>query len=256
MSEYRIPAVDRAIEVLGAMETRREPVTLRELSDQLEIPKSTVYRILNSLEAGAMVARMESGSYVLGPRLLRLAQAVTQGFDLVSLAKPVMDELARQQGATVKLSVLDSGSALVVAAAIGQATFTVSTQVGTRFPLHAGAASKTLAAWLEARELEKLLPAKLERFTDLTVVRRADLVREFATIRAQGFAKDEGEHNAGVHAYAAPIFDAEGKCVAAMSMPFFGSESSAHAQELLNALLIAGERLSQSLGAAPRLKRA
>ncbi|MBC7619458.1 MAG: IclR family transcriptional regulator [Candidatus Saccharibacteria bacterium] len=256
MSEHRIPAVDRAIEVLGAIETRSHPTTLRELSEELEIPKSTVYRIMNSLEAGRMVVRIESGSYVLGPRLLQLAQSVSQGFDLVSLAKPVMDELARQQAATVKLSVLDSGTALVVAAAIGTATFSVSTQVGTRFPLHAGAASKMLAAWLESRELDRLLPAKLERFTEATVLRKADLLREFAAIRAQGYAKDEGEHNAGVHAYAAPIFDAEGKCIAAMSVPFFGSESSTQVEKLLKALLIASDQLGQFLGAAPRSKRA
>jgi DNA-binding IclR family transcriptional regulator len=98
---------------------------VRELSDQLKIPKSTVY----SLEAGACVVRLESGSNLLGPRLLRLAQAVGHGVDLISLAKQqIMDELARKQGATVKLSVLDAGTALVVGAVIAPATFSVSTQ--------------------------------------------------------------------------------------------------------------------------------
>lgn len=256
MPEHRVPAVDRALDVLGALEAARGPLSLREMTEALEIPKSTVYRILNSLETGGVVVRLEGGSYVLGPRLLRLAQAVGQGFDLVSLAKPLMDELARQQGVTVKLSVLDADTALVVAASIAPATFSVTTQVGSRFPLHAGAASKVLAAWMDARQLEKQLPARLERFTPATLTRRTDLMHALVTVRAQGHARDEEEHTAGVKAIAVPVFDASGACVAALSIPFVGRESLDQVAPVLKALQATCDRLGAALGAAPRPRTA
>ena len=94
MSEHRIPAVDRAIEVLDFLGRAARPVGLRELAAELGVPRSTVYRLINSLEAGEMVVKAGEQVYVLGSAIKRLAQAVPQGFDLVSLARPTLDLLA------------------------------------------------------------------------------------------------------------------------------------------------------------------
>ncbi|QYU66522.1 helix-turn-helix domain-containing protein [Leptolyngbya sp. 15MV] len=130
MSAHRIPAVDRAVEVLDALASGAAGI--RDLAAQLGIPRSTVYRVLNSLEAHALVVRGADQVYRLGPHILRLARAVPFGLDLVGTARPVMEALAAELRCTVKLSVLDGAHALVVATVESPESYAVTTQVGRR----------------------------------------------------------------------------------------------------------------------------
>lgn len=249
MSEHRIPAVDRAIEVLDFLGRAARPVGLRELASELGVPRSTVYRLINSLEAGEMVVKAGEQVYVLGSAIKRLAQAVPQGFDLVSLARPTLDLLAIELQLSVKLSVLDQGSALVVLSAVAPTAYTVSTQVGRRFPLHAGAASKVLAAYLESATLAMALPAQLERHTEQTITSKSKLKSELLAVRNAGYASDRGEFANGVEAIAAPVFGPGGHCVAALSVPFFMDEAQGKREAILAGVRAAAVAVSARLGA-------
>jgi DNA-binding IclR family transcriptional regulator len=249
MSEHRIPAVDRAIEVLDFLGRAARPVGLRELAEGLDIPRSTVYRLINSLEEGQMVLKAGEQVYVLGPAIKRLAQAVPQGFDLVSLARPTLDALAIDLQLSVKLSVLDQGSALVVLSAVAPTSYTVSTQVGRRFPLHAGAASKVLSAFMEPADLAIALPVQLERHTEQTITNKSKLKAELLAVRNAGYASDRGEFASGVEAIAAPVFGPDGKCVAALSVPFFMDEAQVKREAILAGVRGAAMAVSARLGA-------
>ena len=148
ISDHRIPAVERALQALDLLCGEGEAPTIRDLAARLGVPRSTVYRIVNTLEAHGVARRDAAGRYTPGPRLLAYARAVPRGADLATLAMPALEELADAAQATAKLSVLDGDAALVVAVAPGPGAYSVATQVGRRFPLHAGAASKVLAARL------------------------------------------------------------------------------------------------------------
>lgn len=247
MSEHRIPAVERAAEVLGAL-AEGGSGQIRDLSAALGIPRSTVYRILNSLEAHALVARGADNTYRLGPNLLRLARAVPQGADLVSVARAPMDALAAALAATVKLSVLDQDSALVVAVAEAPQTYSVTTQVGRRFPLHAGAASKVLAAFAGDAVHKRLLAAPLPRHTPHTITARRAFAAVLAAVHKDGVAEDAGEFVDGVCAVAAPVFDAAGACVAALSIPYLAGERPARRQALKDGVLACAARVTRQLG--------
>lgn len=226
---------------------------IRELSTALGIPRSTVYRILNSLEAHALVVRSGETAYRLGPKLLRLARAVPGGADLVSVARPAMEALAEEIGATVKLSVLEAGTALVVAVAEGPQTYSITTQVGRRFPLHAGAASKVLAAFAPAAVREALLAAPLPAATPATITDPAALAAELAEVRVRAFAEDRGEFVPGVCAVAVPVFGAGGGCVAALSVPHLQGTPAARREALARGVARAAAALTRLLGgAAPR----
>ena len=249
MSEHRIPAVDRAIEVLDFLGRAARPLGLREMAQQLSVPRSTVYRLINSLEAGQLVVKAGEQTYVLGPAIKRLAQAVPQGFDLVSLARPTLEALAVELQLSVKLSVLDQGSALVVLSAVAPTSYTVSTQVGRRFPLHAGAASKVLAAYMEPAALALALPAQLERHTGQTITGKTKLKAQLLTVRNAGFASDRGEYANGIEAIAAPVFGPDGRCVAALSVPFFMDEAQGKRDAILLGVRGAARAISAELGA-------
>jgi DNA-binding IclR family transcriptional regulator len=249
-TEHRIPAVERTLQTLDLLCSGGDPPTIRDLASRLGIPRSTVYRILNTLEAHGVARRDAEGRYAPGPRLLAYARAVPRGEDLPTLAAPVLAKLAATARATAKLSVLDGDAALVVAVAPGPGAYSVTTQVGRRFPLHAGAASKVLAAHMAERARATAFRRALPRVTGATVTDPAILAKVLAEVRRSGIARDEAEFAEGVHALAAPVVDAGGACVAAVSAAFLQAESEARRKGIEAAVRGAAAELSRLLGAA------
>jgi len=251
MTDHRIPAVDRAISVLNFLAGSSEPMGLREIASGVDVPRSTVYRLINSLEAGQLVSKSGQQSYVLGPGIKRLAQTLPQGVDLVAVSRPIVEALSAELQLAVKLSVLDSGSALVVMSAVAPTSYMISTQVGRRFPLHAGAASKVLSAYMEsgACTLSALLTQKLERHTELTITNKAKLKSELLDIRNAGYAHDKGEYFKGIEAIAAPVFGPDKQCVAALSVPFLKDENQEKRDTILHEVIHAAQSIGLELGA-------
>ena len=217
-----VPVLERMMEILSSLELQPAGETIRDLSEQLSVPRSTVYRILNTLHAHNVVQRRLDGTYVLGPRLLSLASKVRSEatFDLVALAQPVMKKLTEMTGEANKLSVLDNQAVVVVASFAGQGQYALNPAVGQSFPLHAGAASKMLLAHMEPDALGKFLTTSLTRYTSRTIVDPTKLSSELNKIRKQGWASDRGEHGGSVGAVAAPVTAPSGKVVAALSIPY------------------------------------
>jgi DNA-binding IclR family transcriptional regulator len=235
LARHRIPVIDRMMDVLLLLERRGNGATIRDLVDQLDLPRTTVYRILNTLQFHDMVRRSSEGSYRLGPRLLALAARAgvdSHDFDLAALALPHLERLATETGEGCKVSVVDRETVLVVAAIDGQREYALTVIPGQRQPLHAGAASKVLLASLSKTELEKRLAQPLVRYTNRTFTNPKRLAAELARIRRQGWAEDKGEYSPSVHAYAAPIRDQNGKVIAALSVPFLAGTSAAHMEQV------------------------
>jgi DNA-binding IclR family transcriptional regulator len=247
LAEHGIPAVERAIEVMDAL-ARQPGASIRDLANVLPIPRSTIYRILKSLEDYDVALRTADGGFELGPRLVRLARSVRSGADIVSIAKPVMDDLARALDCGAKLSVLDADAALVVAVSESPQTYSVTTQVGRRFPLHAGAASKILLAFAPDAVRRATLSSPLARYTSRTIVDRRKLERILDVVRSVGLAKDEGEFVPGVFAIARPVFDQSGQCVAALSIPFLETMPSDVVQGFDIGLSRAAAAITRRLG--------
>lgn len=244
---HRIPAIDRAVDVMEAL-AAGGPAGIRDLAARLGIPRSTVYRVLNSLEARGLVAREADNTYRLGAQLLRLARAVPAGFDLVALARPPMEDLARELRCTAKLSVREGDAALVVAVAESPETYAVTTQVGRRFPLHAGAASKVLAAFGPAEARARLLAGPLAKVTPATITNRAVLKRALEAVRASGHATDAGEFAPGIRAVAAPVFGPDGACVAALSIPYLDGTEAAREIALRGGAIRCAQAISARVG--------
>ncbi|NKC29592.1 IclR family transcriptional regulator [Falsiroseomonas selenitidurans] len=251
LTDNRIPAVDRALHLLDLLCAEGPPLGIREMSARLGIPRSTVYRILNSFEAHGVVLRQAEGGFVPGPRLLAYARAVPPALDLPTLAAPVLADLARVARLTAKLSVLDAGAALVVAVAPGPGAYSITTHVGRRFPLHAGAASKILAAHMPAAARAALLEGPLPRATPATVTDPARLAAILDAARQDGLAHDHAEYTAGVHAMAAPVPGPDGACAAAISVTYLPNEPPARLAAVEAALRQAAGRLARLLGGAP-----
>ena len=225
-----VPVLDRTMEILGVLERQPAGTSIRELTTALGLPRSTVYRVLNTLLAHQMVRRSAEGLFSLGPRLVALAARVRQesgSYDLAELALGPMQQVRDDLGEPIKFSVRDGDRAKVIVALLGHHEYSPAPSTGTSYPLHAGAASKVIMAYLSPEDLERHLSAPLTRYTPRTITDPDKLRSHLARIRRDQFAADMGEHNLNVHALAAPVFDSSGRFLGALSIPFLSDKDEA-----------------------------
>jgi DNA-binding IclR family transcriptional regulator len=211
----RVQSIERAFAVLGALADG--PVGVTEVADRVALPKSTVARLLGSLQREGVVEQVPGGTrYRLGARIASLAAGVASTSSLVAVARPHLVELASALGETAGLSVPDGYQVHY----IDQVDTTHQVQIrewtGTRVPMHAVSSGLViLASWPEA-ELERFLDRPLERFTPRTMTEPAALRERLTEVRAEGFAWVHEEFAEGLNSVAAPIAGDRGDVVAAV----------------------------------------
>lgn len=248
--KHRIPVIDRMMDVLGQLERRESGATIRDLVTQLKLPRTTIYRILNTLQLHDMVHRDGSGAYQLGSRLLGLAARVPAGageVDLAAIGQPVLERLSDKVGEGCKLSVLDKGDTLVIATSPGRREYALSVTPGQRLATHAGAAGKVLLAFMPEPERKAFLARPLAAFTARTLTDPRRLQTDLTRIRRLGWAFDKGEGLPSVLAYAAPVLDARGEVVAAISTPFLAGSEPSHMEEIRLATIAAAKELTAAM---------
>ncbi|ANY84073.1 hypothetical protein BB934_38095 (plasmid) [Microvirga ossetica] len=246
---HRIPVIDKMMTVLFALEGALDGASAVKLARDLKLSRTTVYRMLNTLAEHGIVTRHPGEAvFSLGPTLVRLARQVPTPPDLASVCRPYIEDLAAREGRTVKVSIRDRDEAVVIGVALGSGPFSIAAQVGRRFPLHAGAASKLLLAYAGEQDVHLVLSRKLFPHTDTTIVDKAALRHELAEIRSKGWAEDRGEFVQGVRALAAPIHDAGQRVVAALSITFVANAEEL-SEHIVPELLRTAEAISRRLGA-------
>jgi DNA-binding IclR family transcriptional regulator len=245
-----VPVLERTIEMLGVFEREPDGATIRSLTHELDLPRSTVYRILNTLLAHRLVRRSADGVYSLGPRLTALAARVKSdviSYDLAEIATPVAQQLRDELGEPTKFSVRDGDRAKVIVAVLGRHEYSPAPAIGTSYPLHAGAASKMIMAHMSPADLDRHLGAPLIRYTPKTITDPDKLRADLAKIRKQGFAVEMGEHNSTVHAIAAPVFDPSGRFLGALSIPFLADKDAATRERLRLGVIHAAAAISAKI---------
>jgi DNA-binding IclR family transcriptional regulator len=219
-SEYSgVRVIAKAAAVLRALGQHPEGLSIREIGKLIDVPRSTVQRIVDALDQENLVISASPTSGVkLGPALIGLA-ALVQKFDIAELARPVMVQLVKDLGETVDLAVLDRDKAVVVEQLQGLHRLTAVSAVGDTLPLHCSASGKAVLAMLSEDELDKLRPRiKLMPRTKNTITTWAKLDEEIRFIRRHGVALDNEEYLIGIRAAAAAFRGPEDE-VAVLSVP-------------------------------------
>ena len=212
-----VQSVDRALGILEVL-ARVGEAGVTEIAAELDVHKSTAFRLVATLEAHRLVEQTtDRGRYRLGVGTLRLAGATTARLDLVQEARPLCRQLASDTGETVNLAVLSESSALYLDQVAGSSALQPHNWVGQHIPLHATSNGKVLLSGLDAARLETVL-GTLAPYTPQTITKRALLREELDRVREQGFALAVDELEVGLTAVAAPIRNAHGDVIASMSV--------------------------------------
>jgi DNA-binding IclR family transcriptional regulator len=213
-----IRSVGKAVQVLRLLGDAGE-LGVTELSRRLHVHKSTVSRLLATLERHGVVSRNpQTDKFGLGPALISLAGAALQRIDLRAAAREHLSRLAAETRETVNLAILDGDQVVNVEKLPSAHYIRDIGWIGRRSPLHCTATGKVLVAHLSRAELRRLLGPRLQRFTPQTICDWPTLETELAEVRRQGYAIGREELEPGLVAIAAPIYDLGGRVAGAVSV--------------------------------------
>lgn len=213
-----VQSVDRAIEAMEIL-ARDGWTGVTELARELDIHKSTVFRLLSTLERRGIVEQHGgTQKYRLGFTLVRLAGAVRGPLDLTEAARDICERLSIETDETVNLAVLE-GREVVNIHQVNLSTSRVGVDwLGSHTSLHGTSSGKVLLAHLPSKRRDGLLRGELESFTDRTITDRDALTLELDQVEAHGFATTREELEEGLNAAAAPVRGADGTVVACVSV--------------------------------------
>jgi DNA-binding IclR family transcriptional regulator len=212
------PALDRALDILELLSASREGLTLSELSEQLQLPKNSVFRLTQTLLARGYLARnSESLAFQLTGRLLKLAPPRWSGYSLPVVSRDSMIALRDQTRETVQLGVLSGLEGVIIDQVEGLEPLRIAVDLGLRFALHNNAPGKLLLAFLPpAQRTSIMAKIKMPSTTPRTITTKNELLEECNRIIDQGYATDFAESDEGIHCIAGPIYDANQKVVGAL----------------------------------------
>ncbi len=226
----------KGLAVIRAFTRDHATLTLSEVARSAAMPAATARRCLLTLEDLGYVTRA-GRNFVLRPKVLELGAAYLESMNIERLTKTRLEELARVTADSAALCVLDATEIVYVARASVRTLLRLEAHVGSRFPAHATSTGRVLLAGLTAERLDRYFAtAKLEALTDKTVVDPGRLRRIIEDCRRTGYSAVEDELAYGVVALGVPVFDQNGRTVAALN-------SSSHSRRISKTKLIR-ERLA------------
>jgi IclR family transcriptional regulator, acetate operon repressor len=214
-------AAGRVVDILELVVASREGLALRELSARLRAPKSSLLPLLRTLAARGYLAQGPLGEYRLGGKALELGLGSPAQRALPEIARPALQALMQRTGETVFLGALGGdGTAVVFVDKVeSEQVIRYAAGVGDRRALHATSSGKVLLAYLPAAERERILRAlPLKRYTDRTVTSLPALRAALDEVRRTGVCLNLDELAVGAAGIAAPIFDRDGRAVAACAI--------------------------------------
>ena len=246
----QVPAVTRALTLMDHLAEQRQPMSLSRLSADLGLPKSSVHGLCHTLASFGYLRRHADGSFQIGPRVMRLAEAFIAGTDVAQEFNALWGEGATEPTETMLLSVLSGSEVLYVAARQGSRPLGLAFKVGMRLPAHLAASGRAMLAWRdEARVRQAFESQTPPRLTGKGPQTLAAVLSDLALVRQRGYSIDDESIREGVWCIGAPVFDAAGQAVAGVGVCINKAMLDDAALELhSHAVIDIAQRLSLRLG--------
>ncbi|MGI6609974.1 MAG: IclR family transcriptional regulator [Limnochordia bacterium] len=247
-----IKSVQKALAVLKLVARERDGLKVQEISDRLDLPYATAYRIIKTLEREGYLDFQETHKlYRVGPELLLLLGPVSLQAHLGRLVYPSLSGLSSLTGETAHLAVRYGRDVLYMNSIPSRHAPMMYTPVGTRAPLHSSALGKALLAFAPDEEIQAILANyKFEGFTPHTITTKDAMWKAIHDIREQGYAVDWDENTIGVRCTASVVVNQVGMAEAAMSVsaPSSRLPDRVMAETFVGAVCDACREASKALG--------
>ncbi|WP_233833498.1 IclR family transcriptional regulator [Paraburkholderia sp. ZP32-5] len=255
---YRVPGLERGLKILMEFSPREPVLGAPELSRRLKIPRTTVFRLLQTLESLGFLERADRDrNYRLGIAVLRLGFEYLSSLELTDLGLPIIEGLRDDTGLTSHIVIRDGRDVVFVAKAQSHAPIfsSVKVNVGTRLPAHATTHGQVLMGDLTLDELKKLYPEpQLERFTTQTPATLDELYERIRDDARRGFAISESSFERGISVVSAPVRNDTRRIVAVITTTIPRHEIDAALLDggLIDKVRRAADELSKRLNFRPK----
>lgn len=248
--QYTIAVVARTLDVLEALAAAETSLGATDLARCIGTTKSAAYRILTTLEQrGYVIKDARTAEYRLGGRFAYLSRRAYSIGDLREHARPLLEALHQRFRETTNLGVPDGSEIVYIDMVESDQGLRMSARLGGRDPLHSTALGKAILAFLPERERERILASPLLSRTGRTSTDAGTLRAELEHIRCGAVAQDRGENEAGALCFGAPVFDASGTVVAAVSVSSPESRvDAAREREIAAAIREAADGITYRIG--------
>lgn len=218
--ENVVKSVSRALDIITIVSMKKGGIGVTEIAKQIDINKSSVYRILSTLvQYGYIEQDSETGRYKLGYKFLEVSTKLLDSIDLREEAKPFLLELENETNEVIHLVVYDQGEVVYIEKLEGNETLRMHSKVGKRAPMHCTSVGKAILAHLPSSVVLEILERRgMAMHTEHTITDKDQFLKELIQVKQKGYALDLEENEKGITCIAAPIFDHLGKVIAAISI--------------------------------------
>jgi DNA-binding IclR family transcriptional regulator len=257
-STYLVPGLERGLRILAEFSAREPVLGAPELSKRIGIPRTTTFRLLQTLEALGFLERVNGDRYFrLSVAVLRLGFEYLSSLELTDVGTPILERLRDVTGLSTHLLIRDQRDVVFVAKAQTREPMfsSVKVHVGTRLPAHATVHGQVLMGDLSFEELRQLYPEpQLERFTERTPTTVEELYGRVRESAALGYALSEASFERGISVVSAPVREQSGKIAAALTVTIPRSDigEAEEREPLIIAVCQAALELSERLSYRPR----
>jgi IclR family transcriptional regulator, KDG regulon repressor len=254
-----VQSLGRAFAILEEIARHREGIGLADLSKRVALHNSTTFHLAKTLVSlGYVRQEKETKRYRVGRPLFALAASSLDEIEMVSLATPILEDLARETGESSHFAVRMGDAVVVIARTSGPGAFQLADRVGVVRPAHCTALGKVILAALRPDQLQRFLErTELKPSTEKSITEIPALLREIEDVRASGIAFDDGEFNLEVRCVAVPVMDFTGQVIGALGIsgPIWRLSLQA-LQTRAKIVQAAADRLSAEFGAKGAIKGA
>lgn len=215
-----VKSVGRALDIITLVSSKKGGLGVTEIAKQIDINKSSVYRILSTLaQYGYIEQDADTGRYKIGYKFLEISSKLLDSIDIRAEAKPYLLDLERETNEVIHLAVWDQGEVVYIEKLDGNQTLRMHSKVGKRAPMHCTSVGKVILAYLPLNTVEEIIDRKgLPVHTNTTITEKDAFLKELIKIKQKGYALDLEENEYGITCVAVPIFDHDGKVVASISI--------------------------------------
>lgn len=245
---YVSQAVVRALKILTLFNDENPSLSLSDIAELLGVNRTVPYRLIYTLESlGYLRQDKNTKRYELSSKVLELGFSYLQSLQLPDIARPFLEKIRDETGLSAHLGILDDQQVVYVGRAQARGVSVFSINVGSRIPAYVTALGKVLLAYEAEEVLESTLFAEeLRAFTTNTLTDEQALKQEFEQIRAQQYALSNEEFEKGIRSIAVPIFQKDGRAVAAINVACYVTQFEVEdlITEALPVLKKAAEELS------------
>lgn len=246
--EYSVPAIDKTVAILNALVERQ--LSIQDIHTTLNVPKSTAFVILNTLEQYSLIQKTPEGKYKLGHGVLRWGLGYMNSMDLVTIARPHLERLVADTPYTAHLAVADKGQAVYVDKAEGSGFVRFATSVGQIQPLHLSGVGKAIASGMTEEEIAEAVGSQIDDADKLPRL-LAKVRDDVQYVRRYGYSIEDEEFEEGIRCIGAPIRDSNGHIFASISITSLNKDLPAtRFQQIGEAVRTTADHISRELGYA------